>query len=68
MSETTRTQNLYKVTLIWRDKTEVLDGWGNSREAAAADAANSAGYGGGAMRALKGWDAELAGKERKPAL
>lgn len=55
---TTRTQHLYEVTLIWHDKTEVLKGWGHSRESAAADAANSAGYGGGAMGALKGWDAK----------
>jgi hypothetical protein len=55
---TTRTQQLYNVTLYWHDKTEVLRGWGNSRTEAVADAMNSAGYGGGAARALKSWDAQ----------
>jgi len=58
MSETTRTQHLYKVTLEWHDKTEILEGWGHDRQSAAADAMNSAGYGGGALRALKSWNAE----------
>ena len=55
---TTRTQSKYTVTLKWFDKTETLVGWGNSREEAIADAMNNAGYGGGAVRALKGWDAK----------
>ena len=59
---TTRTQHLYEVTLQWHDKTEVLQGWGNSKEDAAADAMNSAGYGGGAVRALKGWSAKKVSK------
>lgn len=59
---TTRTQHLYEVTLQWHDKTEVLQGWGNSKEDAAADAMNSAGYGGGAIRALKGWSAKRVSK------
>jgi hypothetical protein len=56
---TTRTQKLYEITLTWRGgKTEVLKGWGNSKQEAAADAMNSAGYGGGALRALDSWDAK----------
>jgi hypothetical protein len=58
MSENERTQHLYKVTLTWHDKVEVLEGWGTDRQSAAADAMNSAGYGDGALGALKGWDAE----------
>ena len=61
MSETTRTQSLYEVTLHWGDgKVEVLKGWGSNRMEAAADAMNSAGYGGGALRALDYWDAKKA--------
>lgn len=57
----TRTQDLYKVTVHWLDGTvDYLDGWGATRQAAAADALNSAGYGGGALAALDYWDAELA--------
>ena len=52
-----RTQELYEVTLDWGYKKEVLKGWGTNRTEAAADAMNSAGYGGGAMRALESWDA-----------
>ncbi len=65
MAETTRTQVLYRVTLEWHDKTEILEGWGNSRQSAAADAMNSAGYGGGALRALKSWDAKKVEDEPK---
>ena len=53
-----RTQHLYEVILTWHDKKETLKGWGNSEEEAAADAMNSAGYGGGAVRALRGWEAK----------
>ncbi len=57
----TRTQELYDVTLHWLDgKVDKLKGWGDSRESAAADAVNSAGYGGGALRALDYWEAKKA--------
>lgn len=59
MAAVTRTQKLYEVTLDWGNEKEVLKGWGNNRAEAVADAMNNAGYGGGAARALKSWDAQL---------
>jgi len=57
---TTRTQEKYKVTLHWRDgKVDEGEGWGTTREAAAANAMNSMGYGGGSVAALDYWDAKL---------
>jgi hypothetical protein len=59
VNETTRTQNLYEVTVYWLDgKVETLKGWGAGRMDAAADAFNSAGYGAGALRAVDYWDAK----------
>ena len=57
---TVRTQQEYIVELHWRDgKVDTLVGWGESRQAAAADAMNTAGYGGGALAALDYWDANV---------
>lgn len=60
----TRTQHKYKVTFHWRDGLiEQGEGWGDTREAAATDAMNHMGYGGGALGALDYWDAELSSRE-----
>lgn len=57
---TTRTQTQYKIVLHWLDgKTETLTGWGDSERGAAADAMNTAGYGGGAVRALDYFEASV---------
>jgi hypothetical protein len=61
----TRTQHLYEVTLDWGYETEVIKGWGSNRTEAAADAMNSAGYGGGAMLALKSWEAKKVEGEKE---
>jgi len=58
---TERTQKLYQVTFHWNDgTTDKRNGWGTSPIAAATDAINGLGYGGGALAALDYWSAEIA--------
>ena len=58
----TRTQDEYLITLHWlTGEAETLTGWGDTPNAAAADAVRSAGYGGGALAALDYWSGEKKG-------